>query len=164
MAIVTSVKKKTTKNNDTMAFVTIEDTTSGIEMIVFSKLYRDFGSLLSVGNVLHITGRLSLREEEECKLVCENVTEAPREVQSVQAQKPVKKENKGIYFKVRNSECEEYRKIQHVLDVFDGNTPVYYYFTDTGKLVRHQGRLCEINNSMLKELKRIVGDENVGIK
>ncbi len=161
LAIITSLKKKTTKNNDTMAFLTVEDTSSQMEVIVFSKLYRDFGSMLSVGNVLSITGRLSLREEEECKLVCENITEAPREVKTLPQKK---QENKGVYFKLKNSECEEYKKIQHVLDVFDGNTHVYYYFTDTGKLVRHQGRLCEINNSMLRELKRIVGDENVGIK
>ncbi len=162
LAIVSSVKKKVTKNNETMAFLTVEDTTSGIEVIVFSKLYRDFINYLSVGNVLLITGRLSYREDEECKIVCENITEAPREVKQ---QPPVKKqENKGLYLKIKNSECAEYKKIQNVLDVFDGSTPVYYYFTDTGKLVRHQGRLCDVNNSMLRELKRIVGDENVGIK
>ncbi len=162
LAIVSSVKKKVTKNNDTMAFLTVEDTTSGIEVIVFSKLYRDFINHLSVGKVLLITGRLSYREDEECKIICENITEAPREVKQ---QPPVKKqENKGLYLKMKNSECAEYRKVQNVLDVFDGSTPVYYYFTDTGKLVRHQGRLCDVNNSMLRELKRIVGDENVGIK
>ena len=164
LGIVTSVKKKTTKNNDTMAFVTVEDTTSEMELIVFSKLYRDFGNLLSVGNVLYVTGRLSLREDEDCKIVCENITKAPERAEPVANPAPVKKENKGIYFKLRNSDCEEYQKIQHVLDVFEGSTPVYYYFTDTGKLVRHQGRLCEINNSMLRELKRIIGEENVGIK
>ncbi len=161
LAIISSVKKKTTKNNDTMAFVEVEDSTSGIEVIVFSKLYRDFSPLLQVGNVLLITGRLSLREDEECKLVCENITEAPREVTPVPGKK---KENKGLYLRVKNNECEQYRKIQHVLDVFDGTTPVYYYFTDENKLVRHHSRLCDVNNSMLKELKRIVGDENVGIK
>ena len=162
LAIVSSVKKKVTKNNDTMAFLTVEDTTSGIEVIVFSKHYRDFINHLSVGKVLLITGRLSYREDEECKIVCENITEAPREVKQ---QPPVKKqENKGLYLKLKNSECAEYSKVQNVLDVFDGSTPVYYYFTDTGKLVRHQGRLCDVNNSMLRELKRIVGDENVGIK
>ena len=155
------IAKKVTKNNETMAFLTVEDTTSGIEVIVFSKLYRDFINLLSVGNVLLITGRLSYREDEECKIVCENITEAPREVK----QPPVKKqENKGLYLKIKNSDCAEYKKVQNVLDVFDGTTPVYYYFTDTGKLVRHQSRLCDVNNSMLRELKRIVGDENVGIK
>ena len=161
LAIVSSVKKKVTKNNDTMAFITVEDTTSGIEVIVFSKLFRDFMNYLSVGNVLLITGRLSYREDEECKIICENITEAPREVKAP----PVKKqENKGLYLKLKNSDCAEYVKVQNVLDVFDGSTPVYYYFTDTGKLVRHQGRLCDVNNSMLRELKRIVGDENVGIK
>lgn len=161
LAIVTSVKKKVTKNNDTMAFVTVEDTTSDIELIVFTKHYRDFGELLVPGKVICISGRLSLKEDEECKIVCEHICEAPKEAK-VLPQKKI--ENKGIYFRVKNKDCEEYKKIQHVLDVFDGSTPVYYYFTDENKVVRHQGRLCDVNDSMLRELKRIVGDKNVGIK
>lgn len=161
LGIVTSVKKKVTKNNDTMAFVAVEDSTSDIELIVFSKHYRDFGSLLVQGKVLYISGRLSLKEDEECKIVCEHICEAPKEAKTVPQKKT---ENKGIYFRVKNRDCEEYKKIQHVLDVFDGSTPVYYFFTDENKVMRHQGRLCDVNNSMLRELKRIVGDENVGIK
>ncbi len=161
LAIVTSVKKKITKNNDTMAFVTVEDTTSDIELIVFTKHFRDFGALLVPGKVLCISGRLSLKEDEECKIVCEHISEAPKDVK-IQPQKKI--ENKGIYFRVKSRECEEYKKIQHVLDVFDGSIPVYYYFTDENKVVRHQGRLCDVNDSMLRELKRIVGDKNVGIK
>lgn len=161
LAIVTSVKKKVTKNNDTMAFVTVEDTTSDIELIVFTKHFRDFGALLVPGKVLYISGRLSLKEDEECKIICEHICEAPKEAKTPPQKKS---ENKGIYFRVKNRECEEYKKIQHVLDVFDGSTPVYYYFTDENKVVRHQGRLCDVNDSMLRELKRIVGDKNVGIK
>lgn len=161
LAIVSSIKKKTTKNNETMAFVTVEDETAGIEVIVFAKHYVDFANLISVGNVILISGRLSLREDEDCKLICEKISEAPIRVSPL----PVKKkENKGIYFRLPDSSCEEYRKIQNVLDVFDGSTPVYYYFTDESKLVRHHGRLCDVNDSMLREIKRIIGDENVGIK
>ncbi len=161
LAIITSVKKKVTKNNDTMAFLLVEDETSAIEVIVFSKLYRDFSELISPGKVVMITGRLSLKEDEECKIVCENMTNVPENIKPV-AEK--KQENKGIYFRIKNSECEEYKKIQHVLDVFDGTTPVYYYFTDENKLVRHHSRKCDLNDSMMKELKRIVGEGNIGIK
>ncbi|MBQ7957412.1 MAG: DNA polymerase III subunit alpha [Clostridia bacterium] len=161
LAIITSVKKKVTKNNDTMAFLTVEDTDASMEVIVFAKNYIDYINLLSVGNVLLIGGRLSVREDEDCKLVCENISVAPEKV-NIQPAK--KKENKGIYFRVKNKDCDEYKKIQHVLDVFDGNMPVYYYFTDDNKLVRHHSRLCDVNDSMLKELKRIVGDKNIGIK
>lgn len=165
LGIVTSVKKKVTKNNDTMAFVTVEDTSGSIELIVFSKHYRDFGSLLTNGKILYISGRLSLKEDEECKIVCENICEAPKEAPKTQKSEPVKKqENKGIYFRLKNKECKEYKSLQNILDVFDGNVPVYYYFTDENKVVRHQGRLCDVNESMLREIRRILGENNVGIK
>ncbi len=35
--VVTAVKTKTTRNNSLMAYVTLEDDTGGIEMLVFSK-------------------------------------------------------------------------------------------------------------------------------
>ena len=161
LAIITAIKKKVTKNNDTMAFLTVEDTDASMEVVMFAKNYIDNANLLSVGNVLFISGRLSIREDEDCKLICENITIAPEKL-NIQPEK--KRENKGLYFRIKNQECDEYKKIQHVLDVFDGNIPVYYYFTDENKLVRHHSRMCDLNDSMLRELRRIVGEDNVRIK
>jgi DNA polymerase-3 subunit alpha len=49
-----------------------------------------------------------------------------------------------------------------VTDIFDGNIPLYFYYTDD-KRYALQPRECfvEVNNTEIKELKRILGDENV---
>ncbi|MCL2507965.1 MAG: DNA polymerase III subunit alpha [Oscillospiraceae bacterium] len=70
LGIITSVKKKTTKNDSVMAFLTVEDMYGGIEVIVFPKTLTENAGLIAEGSVVLIHGRLSLREDEEAKLVC----------------------------------------------------------------------------------------------
>ena len=72
--IITSIKKKYTKNNTLIAFVTIEDLYGSREIIVFDSTYRKSGHLLVDENIVLVEGRLSIREDEEAKIVANNIT------------------------------------------------------------------------------------------
>lgn len=67
-------KIKYTKNNKVMAFVTLEDLTGSVEVIVFPKSYEQYSSLLDEENKVFIRGRVSLDEERDGKLICESMT------------------------------------------------------------------------------------------
>lgn len=69
--IVTSVKQKTTKNNQIMAFVGFEDLTGSLEMLVFPKILASFGGYLRAENAVVVKARVSIREGEDPKLICE---------------------------------------------------------------------------------------------
>ena len=71
--IITSIKKKYTKNNTLMAFVTIEDLYGQAEIIVFENTYTKSSSCLIEENIVLVTGRLSIREDEEPKIVAMNI-------------------------------------------------------------------------------------------
>ncbi len=71
--IVTGVKKKYTKNNTIMAFVTIEDLYGQAEVIVFENTYMKSQDCLIEENIVLVTGRLSIREDEEPKIVAMNI-------------------------------------------------------------------------------------------
>ena len=73
LAIVSARKNKITKTGGTMAFVTMEDTTGAIEMLVFPKVFESYKHLLGENQVLYVQGRLSLREDEDPKLICQNL-------------------------------------------------------------------------------------------
>ena len=55
-----------------MAFVTVEDYSSSIEMLVFPKTLQKYGYLLTYDSAIAVSGTLSIREEEDVKLLCEN--------------------------------------------------------------------------------------------
>ncbi len=71
--IVTSVKKKYTKNNTVMAFVTIEDLYGQAEIIVFESAYMKAQECLMEENIVVVTGRLSIKEEEEPVIIAMNI-------------------------------------------------------------------------------------------
>lgn len=73
--IITGIKKKYTKNNTIMAFVTIEDLYGQVEVIVFENTYMKSQDKLIEENVVLVTGRLSLREDQEPSIVAMNIDE-----------------------------------------------------------------------------------------
>ncbi len=71
--IITSVKKKFTKNNTTMAFITVEDIYGAVEIIVFDSCYQTCSNILEMDNIIVIDGRISIREEEATKIVAREI-------------------------------------------------------------------------------------------
>ena len=71
--IITSVKKKYTKNNKIMAFVTIEDLYGSAEIIVFEPTYMKSQNILVEENIVMINGRISIREDDATKIVANDI-------------------------------------------------------------------------------------------
>ena len=67
--IVTSVKKKYTKTNKLMAFITVEDMYGPTEVIVFENCYQNCANILVEDSIILVEGRLSVREDEDTKIV-----------------------------------------------------------------------------------------------
>ena len=72
--ILTAINGKSTKKGDYMAFVTLEDMTGQIECLVFPRVFERYQALLQEDAAAVLSGRLSVREEEDPKLMVETVT------------------------------------------------------------------------------------------
>ena len=73
-ALATGVKTKITKNNKMMAFVTAEDLTGQAEILVFPNVYERCKQYLTEDAPIVISGRLSFREDEEPKILCDAIS------------------------------------------------------------------------------------------
>lgn len=71
--IVTDIKTITTKSNQLMAFVTIEDLTGQMEVIVFPNILEKYGEIIKPELLVWIEGKLSIREDEQPKIIVESV-------------------------------------------------------------------------------------------
>ncbi len=163
LGIIADVKKKNTKNNETMAFLTVEDESAAIEVIVFPKTYNEHSLLLREGSVVLVCGRLSLREDEEAKVVCE-VLENGDELDDVHAaeNKKPKKQKKCLFLRVKSENSSEYLRVRNLLDIFeDGDVPCRFYFEDKQKYSPVSRNGVFANEPLLRELKAILGEENV---
>ncbi len=81
--LVTGKVVKTTRSNQLMAFITLEDLMGSVEVIVFPKNYEADRDLLTEDSKIFIKGRVSLGDEPVGKLVCEQVipfSKVPRQL------------------------------------------------------------------------------------
>ncbi|MCG6523185.1 hypothetical protein K6U39_23090, partial [Vibrio parahaemolyticus] len=58
---------KTTKRNEIMAFIELEDLYGAIEIIVFPQLLQKYNVILNEDNIIYVKGTLSIKEGENAK-------------------------------------------------------------------------------------------------
>ncbi|MBR2420981.1 MAG: DNA polymerase III subunit alpha [Oscillospiraceae bacterium] len=165
--IVQQVKMKTTRNNSMMAYVTVEDDTAAMEMLAFSNVLNQYGGYLRENSPVVIVGRLSLRDDKEPQIVINrarpisdyaNGNPEPEVRQSAQ---PPRKQNGTLYLRLPSEQGKLFPKIRAILNMFPGDSSAVVYFADTGK---RRGTRCAIMETMLQELKNVLGDGNVVVK
>ncbi|WP_297636168.1 OB-fold nucleic acid binding domain-containing protein [uncultured Clostridium sp.] len=152
--ILTEVNQKVTRNNTLMAFLKLEDLTNEIEIIVFPKTLDRIRGTINVDELVIIRGRISLKEDEQPKLICEKV-------------EPLEKVNDSkIYIKAKDK--DEVRKInlelKKIAEEYRGDTPIYIFDAKEKKSYRAP-RECWLNleTEIVTDLRKAYSDENIKI-
>ncbi|CDE97113.1 dNA-directed DNA polymerase III PolC [Clostridium sp. CAG:567] len=148
--IVTSVKKKYTKNNTIMAFVTIEDLYGTTEFIVFDSCYRQCSDILVNDNIVEVEGRLSIREDEEPKIVARTIKEFAE----------IKK--KAFELNVTNLNEETKEKLKGAIHFFNGERSNMQMQIKNGEKLDKAGGIY-MTPEILKQFQELVGEENAQI-
>ena len=165
LGLITSAKKKITKSDATMAFLNFEDMTGSIEVIVFPKTLIEKPTMFHEGNILLLHGRVSMREDEDTKVVCEAVEPCPSSVPAEAAKAPTqekKKAARGLFLRFDTASSPQIEYCRKLLNIFDGAVPLYYYFADTKEYKRNPiGQNIDVNDVLLRELRKILGESNV---
>jgi DNA polymerase-3 subunit alpha len=114
--IVSAIKEFMTKKGDRMAFVTLEDLSGFVEMVVFPELYTASAQWLQDDQPLLVTGNLDVGEDT-CKLL-------PREI--VPLSEVSQKETKRVHFRFNAPGLEEehFRRLRELLLRHRGQCPV----------------------------------------
>ncbi|MBX4258714.1 DNA polymerase III subunit alpha [Clostridium estertheticum] len=153
--IISSVSKKVTKNNDMMAFINLEDLYASVEVIVFPKTFEKYKSLVEEDEIVIIKGRVSIREEEQPKILCEDI-------------KPLVKINsEKIYILVENDLMmkDALKKIKQNLAIYRGSTPIYLCTKEPRKMYAVDKALWlseEID--VMEVLRKMFGQDNIKIQ
>ncbi len=154
VGIVNSVKKKYTKTNKIMAFVTIEDLYGQCELIVFENCYQMSSDILLDENVVLVEGRLSIREDEDVKIVANKITEFNGQ----------KAGNKGniLTIDITNLSDEKKDRLRGIIKFFAGDRNNCRIDIKNGERLDSAGGIL-MNDDIFKEFVEIVGSENLSI-
>ncbi len=172
--VIQSYKMKSTRNNSTMAYVTVEDDTAAMEMLAFSNVLTQYGAYMKENAAVVVTGRLSLRDDKEPQIVINRARpitdfseKRPQEPQQERMprqsqpapQAPVR--TGTLYLRLPTQEGKLFGKIRAMLNMFPGESPVVVYFADTRQ---RRGSRCSLDERLLQELEAVLGKENVVVK
>lgn len=69
IGLISRVKTKVTKNNDIMAFLTIDDLDGSLPVIVFAKSYMQYRNMIYEDAIVHIEGRVNMKEDDDPSIV-----------------------------------------------------------------------------------------------
>ena len=149
--IIEEKKIKYTKNDKVMAFLQVEDPFGMIEVVVFPKQYEKYSDVLSEDSKVFITGRVSLEEEKDGKLICESI-------------RPFDEVARKLWIKFPTKAAYEERE-QELLDLLrmsEGNDTVVVY-VENPKTMKTLGENWKVkaDGPLMDRLLEVYGQENV---
>jgi DNA polymerase-3 subunit alpha len=74
VGVISQIKQITTKNNQFMYFITLEDLTDSVEVVIFPTVLEKYRSLLEEDRIIKITGRID-KKEDQVKFIASEVGE-----------------------------------------------------------------------------------------
>jgi len=151
--MITDKSIKYTRNNKTMAFLTLEDLVGTVEVVVFPRDYEENASLMELDSKVFIRGRVSIEEDKPSKLICEKITR-------------FEDSPKQLWIQFANH--EEYE--QRIADLYtnlsdsDGKDQVIIYIrAEKAKKLLPPSRSVKINQELVLKLQEKYGEGNVKV-
>jgi len=156
--MVMSVRRTLTKAQQQILIGTIEDTSGGVEVVVFSKLYPLVHGLFVPDNILVLRGRVRLRERAGATPGEEPIVERSVTVNEVTpfVRPPQNREPSGWH--VVAASRDQIDKLAHLADEWPGTVPVVIH---AGTASQQMARSLSSSHLVKRELERIFGITNV---
>lgn len=157
--IVSSVKTKTTRNNSMMAYVTLEDDTGTVELLVFARVLEESSSALQANTPVLAAGRISVRDEKAPQILCDRVTP----LDQAQAMEPQAAPSPAetLYLRLEPALENRLQRVKNLLLLFPGGSQAVLYFPASR---RRLGAKCQTHPALLQELRALLGPDNVVLK
>ena len=157
--IVSGRTVKQTKKLENMAFVTIEDETGSIEIVIFPNEFQKYQHMFYIENVVWVKGTLSIRNDEKPKIIltCSDVVLRDTEYSNIQ-------KSSKLYLKVSSLNLPIVTEITELLKEFDGDTEIIFFDSSTKKYVKATDLKIAVSDDIIGALKDILGKDNVILK
>ena len=144
---------KTTRTNQLMAFITLEDLMGSVEVIVFPKDYEANRELFTEDAKLFIRGRVSVGDDPVGKLVCEQVVpfeDTPKEL--------------WVQFADKEAYRESEQKLLSQLKSSEGKDRVVIYLQkERAKKMLPPSWNVHVTDQLLQGLQHELGEKNVKV-
>ena len=158
--IINKLKMITTKRNERMAIVNLEDLDGFVEVLVFPKIFAQYIKMVKMNSTVFIKGRINLRDKEP-KIVAEELIPLS-EVQ--------KQYTNSIIINLFTPGLEEQMltKLKNILSRHPGRVPVYLGFLSPDnqrvQLEVNPEHYTEPSEKLVAEIENVLGEGVITLK
>ena len=172
-----------TRKNEKMAFFKIEDRFGEIECLAFPTQYSKHSYKILLDAPLYIEGELSVREDENTKILVSDIKELienskfkEADISKTKSSADSIKENAEknpkapypsefsnvtkVYIRVPNFNCDLFKKARNIVEIFEGDKRVIFYDSSNSKAVNFPLGI-DATPYVISELVSLLGKENV---
>lgn len=154
--IVINKTIRTTKRNDLMAIIELEDLFGVIEVIVFPQVLQKYNTVIQEDKIIYIDGRLSIKEDENAKLIAREIRDMN---DSGNKDKPT------LYLKINSIENKELvNDLISVVTKYPGENDIYIYAENIKQVYKWNHIKVNINENLINELEHILPKTNIKVK
>ena len=151
--LIAEKKVTFTRNNKAMAYITIEDLTGTVEVIIFPRDYEKYQRYLNADEKVFVVGRASVEDDKDGKIICERIV-------------PFDETGCELWFQFATMEAykEKEAVLMDILRDSDGNDEVVIYVANP-KAIKRLGKnqTIGVNEELLQILTNFLGEKNVKV-
>ena len=163
--IITSKRTKTVKTGDMMAFITVEDRFSEIEVIVFARQYSKYAEEIFNENAVLINGDVSVEDGEGVKILLSSIEPLKSNTEySSKTQKKTESSLKRVFIKVKDISDPALKKLSRMALLYPGKTEIVVFSSSDKKYSVLKGAAINLSDDVMARLIAIFGEENVVVK
>ncbi|MBQ9758038.1 MAG: DNA polymerase III subunit alpha [Clostridia bacterium] len=149
--MISKRKEQLTKRGELMLYITFEDLTGEIEVLVFPSQVKRFDAVLREENFCIIQGNLDVQEERGTKIRLEGIELLDSWVPDFGK----------LYLKMNSQDKEKMSQVKAILGGSNGVVPVLIYFDDTKETLQAPKSMWLKDESCISELEKILGGDSV---
>ncbi|CEQ05012.1 MAG: DNA polymerase III subunit alpha [Paraclostridium sordellii] len=154
--IIVNKTIRTTKRNDLMAIIELEDLYGVIEVIVFPQVLQKYNTIIQEDKIIYVEGRLSIKEDENAKLIA-------REIRDMSTESNQHKPN--LYLKIFSIEDKELvNDLISIVTKYPGDNDVYIYAENIKQMYKWNHIKVNINENLIDELNHILPKTSIKVK
>ena len=163
--VVESAKTKTTKSNNLMCTIRLEDDTGSIEVIAFQRVLEQGSMYLNPNSAVAVKGRISLRDEKEPQLMADSIQPlselTEKHARPAEAAPAAQQEEKTLWVKIPSRDDPLFEHIRLLLTMFPGDGRLILYCEKEKKKI---GARCLHHEALIDELCELCGADSVKIR
>ncbi|MFC1662906.1 DNA polymerase III subunit alpha [Patescibacteria group bacterium] len=167
--IITNIQRVLTRTNEPMLFVKVEDTTGGIEVLVFPSVLKETATVWQDENIIMLEGKISLKDGTPKLLVDKGQTFDEKKIRALKQQAAVKVGvSKVLTINLSRSQADQdtLNNLKQILAKHSGRYPVHLLLSNNNSSSKMVATNYSVTHSqeLVNKIEQLVGHNTISLE